>query len=664
MAYAERDGDDITVKTEHRDKDLIRACPGARYDTTNHVWRVPLTWAGCITLLGLFRERFEVGPALSAWWNDYRTNFVLPALDMRVAIDAEGDADLYPFQRAGVKWMDHTKRSILTDEMGTGKTVQTIRSMVAALRNSGINPFPALIVPPNSMKVTWVNEFNKWWPGVKCVYLDGGRQARLKAIESVKNGEAHVLIANWDALRHHSRLAPYGSIRLKRCVECDPSLRDLVNVAQLDMEKAQRELDDYDLGVEKNGLDTNDPGVIDGRTPLVELLAQETDRYKKEFRKHQQKSCERCARELNEIKWTTIIPDEAHRMKDPKSKQTRALWALRTPETVIRHPLTGTPIADAPQDFWSLLHFIDPDAWPNRGKYIDRWCLTTFNPFGGTTIIGLKPETRDEFFQITDPYVRRMPKAVVLSQLPPKVYSTRYVEMTPKQAKAYQTMRDEMVTQLEDAGYGDRLVAINPLTQMIRLSQFASSYAYLEEEMVHNPTTGLTEPKMVVHLSDPSNKVDALMDLAEELNGEPAGVFAQSRQLIELASKRMEKAGIPHVMIVGGQGAAERQVNIERFQRGEVPFVLATVGAGGVGITLTRGRTCVFLQRSWSMIENQQAEDRFHRIGSEIHESINIIDIVTPGTIEEYQREALEAKGDRAQELLRDEAFIRKILGR
>lgn len=611
MALAERSNDHIVVQTEYRDKDLIRAVPGARYDVTSHTWSLPLCWSACLTLRGLFRERLEIGPELFAWAAKYRSTYVEPAMAMRDSTTADGDPVLYPFQRAGVQFLRHARTALLCDEMGVGKTVQAIRTLAEHVRN-GENPFPALVVCPNGVKSTWRKEFATWWPGVEVEILDGGRVQRLAQIQRVADGEAHVLVANWEALRFHSRLAPYGSTRLKHCIVCDPTLRG-------------------DPAVEK---------------------------------KHKQANCERCSRELNDIPWTSVVADEIHRAKNPSAKQTRALWALATDATKFRYGLSGTPIANAPQDLWSALHFIDPNQWPVRSKYLDRWCLQSFNPFGGMTVIGLKPETKEEFFAITDPHVRRMPKALVLTQLPPKTYVARFIDMTPKQRKAYVTMRDDMVSQIDDAGGGDRLVAVNPLTQLTRLGQFASAYAELVQTPVKDSTTGQTVMKVEAKLAEPSNKIDALLEILDEVGDKPVGVFAQSRQLIELASARLTKHGISHVLIVGGQTADQRQHSIDKFQAGEVRAVLATVGAGGIGITLTRGDTCVFLQRSWSMVENAQAEDRFHRIGSEIHENITIIDIISKGTVEEGQRDALDAKTDRMQEVLRDADLLKRILGK
>jgi SNF2 family DNA or RNA helicase len=166
-----------------------------------------------------------------------------------------------------------------------------------------------------------------------------------------------------------------------------------------------------------------------------------------------------------------------------------------------------------------------------------------------------------------------------------------------------------------------------------------------------------------MRLASPSNKVEAMMEILEEMGNEPLVVFANSRQLIELAATAVKDAKISYGLLVGGQNMDEREAVKESFQNGHIRVVLCTISAGGIGITLTRSSTALFLQRSWSMIENKQAEDRVHRIGSEIHDKIHIIDIVSIGTMEERQLdEVLPGKEGRLEEIMRDTATIRRMI--
>ena len=68
------------------------------------------------------------------------------------------------------------------------------------------------------------------------------------------------------------------------------------------------------------------------------------------------------------------------------------------------------------------------------------------------------------------------------------------------------------------------------------------------------------------------------------------------------------------------------------------------------------------LQRPWSLVDHRQALDRVHRIGSEIHDSILIMDYVTEGTIEERVLQVLETKSDNFEQIVRDKDQLMKLL--
>ena len=595
----------ITSDFPMRDKELIMSLPGARYDAKEYRYIAPLTWATCRTLRGIFGDHLKVGESLNAWaWLERNTR-VDPARAMREAFNIDDDDSenakivenwrnghpkpMYPFQESGTVFLSFARRALLCDEMGTGKSRQAIETL-KLLHAKGETVFPAIVVAPNNMTLTWQKEFNEWWPGLKINVIKGAANVRRKSIAD----PAHVYIINYEGLRAHSRLAPYGSVRLKKCVVCDSTLPDT--------------------------------------------------------KFNRQTSCEHCKKELNFKAWKSIIVDEAHRMKDPKAKQTRAVWALRTADTENVLCLTGTAIANAPHDLWPALHLISKDEFPSRNKYIDRFCDVRFNPFGGMTVVGLSPRHKDEFFDIVDPRMRRMPKKAVLPFLPDKNYMQRYVEMTKKQTDAYRQMENGLIAIIGDGADGSIAVAANPLVQLTRLTQFASAYA--EIDMEGN-----------VRLANPSNKVDGLMSLLDDMGDEPLVVFAQSRQLIELAIKAAEARDITYATIVGGQTVDEREHQKMLFQNGKKRVIFCTIAAGGIGITLTRANTACFLQRSWSMVDNAQAEDRVHRIGSEVHDTVNIVDIISIGTIEERQRIVLGSKLERLEEVMRDRDTIRRLLG-
>jgi SNF2 family DNA or RNA helicase len=591
----------VWITSSWRHKDQCKQVPGARWDAERKMWRCPLSWASCKQLRGIFGDELQVGDNLRTWASMELERRVAPALALRMAtaivqpsggvpgsdvLGWEYDDRLYGFQQAGVAFLLAAINGLLTDEMGTGKTVQLLVLLRELERRARVfdtpSPYPCLVIAPNSVKTVWRKEAAIWNPDASVALVQGTAKQRQEALES----GADITIINYEQTWRHSRLAPYGNVALS----------------------------------EKEKL----PGI------------------------------------LNEVPWSTIIADEAHRLKSPRAKQTRATWAIGHGPTVQRRwGLTGTPLANALDEFWSLLHFVDPAEWPAKTQFVDRYCVQSWNPFGGMDISGINPVTQDELYEIVDPRMRRMPKALVLPFLPPKRRSTRYTEMTTKQAKAYKEMKLTQVAELQDAiASSDNpawTAASLPIVQRLRLMQFSSSFAYVQDAETEDAK---------VRLDFPSNKIDEFMDFIDELpRDEPVVVFAESRQLIEMLGTKLEEMhkkghGGPVRYIVGGMTADQRELATTDFMEGRAQYILCTIKAGGEGITLTRAKQCVFLQRSDSLIGNKQAEDRVHRIGSEVHDSIHIVDFVAPDTVEVDQIENLLVKLERLEEIVRDKATL------
>ena len=582
-------GDHIVITTDWRFKELCKSIPGSSWNTKTQVWKVPLSWTTCLALRSTFNSNLIVQPGLAAWATNLLDTRINPALALRELEDFVGDPVLFPHQRAGVEFLATARRALLADEPGLGKTAQAIRAL-KKLHDDGEDVFPILIVCPNTLKSNWSREFAMWWPeSVVTQVIKGSSVQRKKQFEE----PAQVFIINWESLRSHSRLSPYGSIALKRCVECG------------------------------------------GQDDKVKSTV-----------------CEVHPRELNHIDFKAVIADEIHRSKNAKSKQSRALWSA-TGDADIRFALTGTPIANNVVDMWAILHWLSPKDWPSKTKWIDRMVDVMLNAFGGMVVLGIKPQMEAEFQRSVSPYMRRMLKKVVLPHLPPVIKERRDVEMSPKQNKAYNQMRDSMIAELAS---GDILSAPSVLTQTLRLLQFASSYATMEVD----ENTG--EPKTILH--SPSCKIDALMDdiKNEDFGDDSVAVSAVSKQLINMLSAELTKEKIPHGLITGDQSEEERQIAIDNFQSGKIKWILFTAQAGGVGITLTKARRLIMLQRPWSLVDYKQVLDRVHRIGSEIHDSIIITDYVTEGSIEERVIQVLETKSDNFEQIVKDKDQLLKLL--
>lgn len=569
-------------------KDVCNKVPGLRWDKSvrGNTWRMPLGWANYLSLFSTFESSLRLGPALMEWVEYETTYRISPALYWREQEDAPGLESLYPFQRVGVQFLKTAGQALCADDMGLGKTRQAIATLMAHYQD-GKDPFPCLVVAPNSTKIGWKREFEAVWPGLTVTVVSGTATQRRKQLST----GAHVVILNWEAVKGHSRLAPYGSVALRRCRECG--------------------------------------GNTDKVTPA---------------------SCHTHIKELNTINFKSVICDEIHKMKDGASQQSRAV-KYASGDADIRIGLSGTPIANSPVDLWSILNWISPGEYPSKTQFIDRMVDESKDIHGYTTYLGIRPSMKQEFFQGLDPRMIRRTKEQVLPWLPKVTFERRDLEMKPNQKKAYIQMRDTMIAELENS---DNLVVTNPMVKIGRLLQFASSYAEAEVTMVLDEKTGELKPHTEVTLIEPSNKIDAFLGDLPDFGDSQLVVFAPSRQLINLLSARMEKEDMPHGLVTGAIPEDERQQFMDRFQDGKLQWILCTTGAGGTGLTLTAADTAVYLQRPWSMIESNQADDRIYRIGSERHDKITIVDYVSTGTVDEAVIEKLLKKENMSQEILRD----------
>ena len=402
-----------------------------------------------------------------------------------------------------------------------------------------------------------------------------------------------IVIVNFESVRSLSRLAPYGSVRLTKCTECDPH----------------------------NG------------TPGLKVSA-----------------CEVHPKELNVIPFRTVIIDEAHRLKDPKAKQTRATWAVAHGDSVTTcWAATGTPVANHLGDLWSIMHTVAPAEYPVRSSFVDRYALKEWNPFGGLDITGVNPQTSDEFQRFFQPRFRRMQKSVVLPQLPPKVHTVRTVEMSAAQRRMYRDFVDSFMAETDA---GDLIVTPSQLGAQTRLSQLACATLDIIDRPSDDPST------WTVGLKEPSSKLDEMMAVLEEidLKAEQVVLAADHSKLIDLACARLKKVGIHHVKITGDVSPFDRQKALDAFHAGHVRVLLFTTKAGGTGLNMSCASHLVFLQHPWSMVDYKQAEDRVHRIGSEQHNAVTITHIITSDTIEERKMAKLQEKLDRLEEITRDRA--------
>lgn len=365
----------------------------------------------------------------------------------------------------------------------------------------------------------------------------------------------------------------------------------------------------------------------------------------------------RLIEELRDVEWWHIIADEVHRAKNRKAQQTLGLKKLKAK---YKTGLSGTPADNNPQDLWSILNWLYPKQWTSFWSYTRYYVKIQTHNRGICMAEGCGGMHKQQFQKVCgvahvdelmdamkDYYIRRL-KEDVINDLPDKYYTMRKVSLQPEQRRIYNQMRSDMLAWVGKHQH-EPIAAPIVIAQLTRLKQFALSYAKLAKVMRRKD--GETREVLTVQLSEPSTKLDAVMEILADTT-EQVVVFSESKQIINLLDLRLEKAGISHVLLTGDTSQPDRVANIDAFQSGRVQVFAGTIAAGGIGITLTAASTVIFLDRTWNPSQNRQAEDRLHRIGQK--SAVQVIDLVARDTVDGGRLQMVRLKWEWLKTLLGD----------
>jgi SNF2 family DNA or RNA helicase len=189
----------------------------------------------------------------------------------------------------------------------------------------------------------------------------------------------------------------------------------------------------------------------------------------------------------------------------------------------------------------------------------------------------------------------------------------------------------------EDSETEHEIDTMNKLSQLLRLRQLC-----LDPRLLGFDVRGA--------------KTDALLEWAEN-NTEPFVVMTMFSSYFDLVKPELKKLGKRVEVIDGSVSKANRQRIVDEFQKGTIDILLANIIATGTGLTLDRADTIIFLDKSFSPADNEQAQDRIVPTTKERLHPINIISFVADGTVDERINQILERKEDLTKLINRPEVF-------
>ncbi len=323
-----------------------------------------------------------------------------------------------------------------------------------------------------------------------------------------------------------------------------------------------------------------------------------------------------------------VFLDESQKIKNPASILSNSFFTL-SQKFSRRVIISGTPVANRPYDIWAQIKFLDNGT--ALGNCFSKFKADLDLPSSVCNSIEEYGQRLSGIMEEIRPFVVRETKETAGLELPDKIILGHFVELAPLQHEIYVSYRDEMYFEFLKSG---QLVVDNAeeiLKRLLRLVQCASNPGLLDSAYSEIPAKLLKLTSLIKEFNLDTDKVIVWTGFIENVEW----LFSKFQNL------NPQK-------LHGSMSMADRMEAIRKFKVEQGCKVLfATPGAAKEGLTLTVANHAVFFDRSFSLDDYVQAQDRIHRISQ--NDDCFIHNIISRGTVDEWVDTLLNAKYKAAQ---------------
>ncbi|KAH7617240.1 putative Chromodomain-helicase-DNA-binding protein 7 [Nannochloris sp. 'desiccata'] len=326
------------------------------------------------------------------------------------------------------------------------------------------------------------------------------------------------------------------------------------------------------------------------------------------------------------IYWTTVIIDEAHRMKTVGSSTRTAIAELDMGWLLL---LTGTPVQNNMRELYGLLNLVDNVAYRYEADFLKKF---------GDERTGMSPQQVRELQKALKPILLRRMKEDV-ETLPEKEECIIWTQLTLEQRAYYKAIFEKQIgTLLAGASQKNVPNLKNLAMELRKVCCHPFLCDGLEDDVAARRKAAGLDTDEISSLVQASGKMLLLHKLLPKLRseGHKVLIFSQFKIMLDVLEDYMKAAQFPVERIDGSTSSRDRQAAIDRYSKeGSDGFVfLLSTRAGGQGITLTAADTCIIYDSDWNPQNDLQAMARCHRIGQE--KDVTIYRLVSKDTYEEH----------------------------
>ncbi|WP_227936100.1 DEAD/DEAH box helicase [Alkalihalobacillus deserti] len=292
-----------------------------------------------------------------------------------------------------------------------------------------------------------------------------------------------------------------------------------------------------------------------------------------------------------------IILDEAQAIKNETTKTTKAVRALRANSCFA---LSGTPIENHQDELYSIFHSLLPGMLGTKKQFKD-----------------LENEV---IAKRVRPFILRRLKKDVLSELPDKIETVQYTDLSADQKKMYVAQVKQLTNDVNEAINTNQFQQkrIEILAGLTRLRQICCHPNLINQDAVYQ-----------------SGKMERLLEYVEEglQSGQRMVIFSQFTSMLRLIKDSFDDNGWTYHYLDGQTPPKQRVEMAERFNNGEQSLFLISLKAGGTGLNLIGGDTVILYDTWWNPAIEEQAADRVYRYGQT--KNVQVVKLIANGTIEE-----------------------------
>ncbi|WP_373471119.1 SNF2 helicase associated domain-containing protein [Carnobacterium alterfunditum] len=319
--------------------------------------------------------------------------------------------------------------------------------------------------------------------------------------------------------------------------------------------------------------------------------------------------------------FSTLILDESQMVKNHNTKTSQALRDLTIKK---RFALSGTPIENKIEELWAIFQLIMPGFFPSVKKF--------------------KTLPNEQIAKMIRPFVLRRIKKDVLKELPDKIETNLYSQMTKEQKTvylAYLQRIQESVNSMNGAEFKKNRIEI--LAGLTRLRQICC------------------DPKLFIDdYEGDSGKLEQLKETVQTAreNGRRILIFSQFTSMLAIIEKELAEQKVETFYLSGQTKPKERIEMVNRFNAGEKDVFLISLKAGGTGLNLTGADMVILYDLWWNPAVEEQAAGRAHRIGQK--KVVQVLRLIAEGTIEEKIDQLQQEKKALFDQIITEDGSIQK----